>query len=101
MFYEAFDDNGQVSIGLATSDDGLVAWTRRQAPILEASSQEGAWDGGAVGSPCAVSMAGGKWRLYYSGKSASGLGAWDGVGVALADTEESNGLPTAFQRRGQ
>jgi hypothetical protein len=99
MFYEAFDDAGRVSIGMATSDDGLRDWKRRPAPVLEASTVEGDWDSGSVGSPCAVSMAAGKWRLYYSGKTAAGLGAWDGVGVALADTDPSEEVPTSFQRR--
>lgn len=36
-------------------------------PLLEGSKEEGAWDG-EVGGPSAVPMAGGRYRLYYSGR---------------------------------
>lgn len=39
--------------------------------LLEGSSADGAWDH-EVGGPCAVPMAGGRYRLYYSGRPAAG-----------------------------
>lgn len=47
------------------------------------SSELGAWDSGAVGTPWPVSMEGGKWRLYYSGTSQSAP-HWEGIGVATS-----------------
>ncbi len=86
MFYEAVGTDNRRSIGLAVSKDGN-SWRRYPAPVLEpavAAPGEGAeepaagsdpWDGGDVGSPCAVSMSGGRWRLYYCGRSRSEEGA--------------------------
>ena len=71
MFYEAVSASGARSIGLASSDDGFTGWQRRAEPVLAPSGEAGAWDCGAVGSPWAVSMARGRWRLYYSGRQQS------------------------------
>lgn len=99
MFYEAFDDEGRRSIGLAVSDEGLAAWERHPEPVLRPAAEAGAWDSGEVGAPCAVSMAGGKWRLYYAGKGTAGPGAWSGVGLALSEGETFKGAPVRFRRR--
>ncbi len=99
MFYEAVAADGGRSVGLAVSDDGLREWRRHDAPVLEASAAPGAWDGGGVGTPWAVSMAGGRWRLYYAGR-AGAAGAWRGIGLALSeDGGEFMGAPTRFRRR--
>ena len=82
MFYEAVGADGGRSIGLAVSQDGLRGWRRCPQPVLEGSGVAGAWDEGGVGCPWAVSMAGGKWRLYYSGRAQRGAGAWRGIGMA-------------------
>lgn len=66
MFYEGFDEEGRRSIGVAVSADGLGGWRRHSEPILQ-GGEAGAWDEAEVGTPCAVSMAKGRWRLYYSG----------------------------------
>ena len=97
MFYEAFDDAGKRSIGVATSADGRSGWTRHPEPVLEGSGVEGSWDAAEVGAPYAVSMAAGRWRLYYAGK-AEGASAWQGIGVALSDGD-SLAMPTSFSRR--
>ena len=56
---------------------------QRLAPSHNASASG---DDGGVGAPCVVPMAGGKWRLYYSGRAkGSAPGAWCGVGLALMD----------------
>lgn len=99
MFYEALDKQGRRCIGLATSGDGLRDWQRHPEPVLQASNEADAWDGGGVGSPCAVSMAGGRWRLYYAGKKHRDS-AWQGIGVALsADDRIVSTAPTQFARR--
>lgn len=94
MFYEGIDQRGRRSIGLAISKDGISGWEKRDQPILS-PSEEG-WDNGSVGSPCAVSMAQGRWRLYYSGSSRSGLAVpWEGIGLALSE----GGSEGMFHRR--
>jgi hypothetical protein len=99
LFYEAFNDGGKRSIGLATSDDGTVTWQRHADPVLTGSGVDGTWDCDEVGAPCAVSMAAGKWRLYYAGKDAKSS-AWQGIGVALSqDQEGALAPPTDFRRR--
>jgi len=93
MFYEAVAADDSRSIGVAVSEDGLGGWRRASdRPVLEASpasagsSSPPRWDDGGVGAPCVVPMAGGKWRLYYSGRAkGSAPGAWCGVGLALMD----------------
>ena len=57
MFYEAVAPDNRRSISMAVSGDGRGGWRRLGRPILEAGPQ-GAWDGGGVGAPCPVSMAG-------------------------------------------
>lgn len=69
MFYEAVAADGRRSIGLAVSKDGKADWKRCPTPLLTGSGEVGAWDSGRVGAPCAVSMSGGKWRLYYCGRA--------------------------------
>lgn len=102
MFYEAVSRDNMRSIGLAVSDNGLTNWQVVDRPVLEPSSTPSAWDGGAVGAPCAVSMSGGRWRLYYAGRSSTAAGPWEGIGLALS-TESSlrfQQAPVAFRRRG-
>ncbi|CAK0770976.1 hypothetical protein CVIRNUC_003820 [Coccomyxa viridis] len=85
MFYEAVASDDTRSISMAVSKDGLKDWARLGRPILEAG-QPGSWDAGGVCSPSAVSMADGRWRLYYAGLSRKGGGA-TGVGLAMTDKE--------------
>ena len=96
MFYEGVARDDSRSIGVAVSTDGLRGWKRvSDGPVLsasESSSSSSSWDDGGVGAPCVVPMAGGKWRLYYSGRAkGSAPGAWCGVGLALmVDDDESD-----------
>eukprot|EP00775_Hariotina_reticulata_P008734 gene8734-8914_t len=98
MFYEAVAADGIRSIGVATSADGRSSWQRYPAPVLAPPDSPTAWDAGSVGTPCAVAMAAGKWRLYYAGR-AQQHGPWEGVGVALGTVEPSSGA-LQFKRRG-
>lgn len=99
MFYEAVDKAGRRCVGVATSSDGLHDWQRHPEPVLHASGESNAWDSGGVGSPCAVSMAGGRWRLYYAGKREADS-AWRGIGVALSPEDRVvSEAPTSFARR--
>lgn len=95
MFYEGVAADGTRSIGLAVSKDGLKGWKRYPQPILSASEEEGAWDSGAVGTPCAVSMAAGRWRLYYAGRQQDRCG-----GALLGRGLESEGWESGGRRRG-
>jgi predicted GH43/DUF377 family glycosyl hydrolase len=100
MFYEAVAADGSRSIGLAVSKDGLKRWERLPQPVLAAADSTMAWDAAGVGEPCAVSMSGGRWRLYYSGKAFKD-GPWSGIGLALsvADAGTFEGAPQQFSRR--
>jgi hypothetical protein len=100
MFYEAVAADGRRSIGVAVSKDGLRGWQRCPQPVLEGSGKAGAWDEGGVGCPWAVSMAGGAWRLYYSGRAAAGGGAWSGIGLArsVEGGSDFQGAPSQFER---
>lgn len=109
MMYEAVAADNTRCVGMAVSKDG-VAWQRCPQPVLapalvaagEAGEGEGdAWDGGAVGAPCAVSMSGGRWRLYYGGRQAAGAGPWEGIGVALSveGSATFQGMPMQYRRR--
>ena len=53
--------------------------------VLSGSDSPDAWDKGCVGTPCPVSMAGGTWRLYYSGRQSIDGGPWGGIGMALTE----------------
>jgi hypothetical protein len=117
MAYEAVAADGTRSIGAAVSQDGLTGWVASPVPLLAPAEEPGAWDAGGVGGPCLVPMAGGRWRLYYSGRRASGGGGgkgstsategrWCGVGLALSEEGEgaaglpgASAFPSAFMRR--
>jgi hypothetical protein len=105
MFYEAVAADGTRSIGAATSRDGRTGWARAPAPLLAPSAEPGAWDGGGVGAPCAVPMAGGRWRLYYAGRAAvdggdgGGTGPWEGIGLALSAQGAADPTAQPFKRR--
>jgi hypothetical protein len=99
MFYEAVAADGSRSIALATSQDGRSSWQRQAEPLLAASQEGSAWDTGSVGTPCAVPMSAGRWRLYYAGR-AQAEGPWEGIGVALGGREDGSTTgPMSFKRR--
>ncbi|XVE53194.1 hypothetical protein DITRI_Ditri02bG0184300 [Diplodiscus trichospermus] len=85
MVYEGVDANGQRSIGLAVSPDGLKDWRRLQGEaVLKPAAMGDGWDSKGVGSPCLVEMDGDvdEWRLYYRGV---GNGGRSGIGMAVSD----------------
>ncbi|KAK9146458.1 hypothetical protein Sjap_006361 [Stephania japonica] len=100
MAYEGVGVNGERSIGLAVSSDGLGDWRRYgEGPVLkpdQCSSDGDRWDGCGVGSPCLVQMDGqpnDEWRLYYRGV---GKGGRSGIGMAVSVCE--GGEIGSFQR---
>eukprot|EP00878_Enallax_costatus_P028473 GHUV01030757.1.p1 GENE.GHUV01030757.1~~GHUV01030757.1.p1 ORF type:complete len:257 (+),score=73.00 GHUV01030757.1:298-1068(+) len=99
MFYEAVAADDTRSIAVASSKDGKSNWQRQPESVLQPSEHPNAWDCGGVGTPCAVAMSEGKWRLYYAGRSQQ-HGLWEGIGVALGSAERQNGqLRLTFKRR--
>ncbi len=92
MYYEAVASDNRRTVGLAVSKDGMKGWKRCPYPVFEPaapspspssapstsssspSAAASAWDAGAVGQPCAVSMSKGKWRLYYAGRNSPSSG---------------------------
>ncbi|PSS13463.1 LIM domain-containing protein [Actinidia chinensis var. chinensis] len=86
MVYEGVGADGERSIGMAVSTDGLKNWERVQGvPVLKPSQEDG-WDNKGVGSPCLVQMDGDveEWRLYYRG-----IGERGEVGIGMAVSEGS------------
>ncbi|KAG2502055.1 hypothetical protein HYH03_000549 [Edaphochlamys debaryana] len=104
MFYEAVGADNRRTVGLAVSKD-CSNWRRYGSPVLAAAGEdEGAgeaWDGGDVGSPCGVSMTARKWRIYYAGRSTSGSGPWQGIGLAVSveGGPTFEGVPVEYRRR--
>lgn len=104
MFYEAFcRSTNRRSIGLAVSEDGIKDWKRLDRPVLDRSVDPACWDSGSVGTPWAVSMAKGRWRLYYAGTPEDMVGgAWSGIGVAMSKPDSSGnffGAPVEFEKK--
>ncbi|OVA08963.1 hypothetical protein BVC80_9097g23 [Macleaya cordata] len=84
MAYEGISADGQKSIGLAESSDGLKDWRRcENGAVLKPSVEEDGWDNKEVGYPCLVQMDGDadEWRLYYRGV---GKGGRTGIGMAVS-----------------
>ncbi|KAI3935730.1 hypothetical protein MKX01_032914 [Papaver californicum] len=74
MAYEGVVANGEKSIGLAESSDGLKDWNKcAHGAVLKPK----------VGHPCLVQMVGDadEWRLYYRGISSRGR---SGIGMAIS-----------------
>nr|DAD34912.1 TPA_asm: hypothetical protein HUJ06_005552 [Nelumbo nucifera] len=89
MAYEGIAADGQRSIGLAVSPDGLKDWRRcGEDAVLKPSADEDGWDNKGVGSPCLVQLEGSpdEWRLYYRGV---GKGGRTGIGMAVSDGSEA------------
>jgi len=99
MFYEGRGADGRRSVCVADSTDGY-AWERQQNAVFEPSTDAGAWDAGAVGSPNLVPMAEGKFRLYYAGASGAGA-APTGIGLALGSGPIDGKGEWTFRRRGE
>ncbi|MDX1946475.1 MAG: hypothetical protein SFU86_13830 [Pirellulaceae bacterium] len=86
LFYGGGDKSGRRRVCLATAPVGdLSRWTRH-GPLFETGGK-GAFDETWCVLPC-VHKIGGKWHLYYSGRSAdrgTGLQAFRGIGLATSD----------------
>ncbi|XP_058096373.1 uncharacterized protein LOC131242035 [Magnolia sinica] len=84
MAYEAVAADGQRSIGLVESPDGLKSWKRiHDGAVLLPLMEEDGWDNKGVGSPCLVPMDGDdEWRLYYRGMCKEGR---TGIGMAVSE----------------
>ncbi|KAI3945195.1 hypothetical protein MKX01_034956 [Papaver californicum] len=94
MAYEGVAANGEKSIGLAESSDGLKDWNKcAHGAVLKPSVEEDGWDNKEVGHPCLVQMDGDadEWRLYYRGISCGGR---SGIGMAIS---QGNDI-TSFRR---
>lgn len=93
MFYEGLNNSSYYSIGLATSDDGVI-W-KKQVGLEENGSVfahspkgSGCWDAKAVGTPCIVPMSDGSLRMYYVGCNEGGkteLETNHKIGLALSE----------------
>ena len=71
MWYEGVSEEGEHSIGVATSPDG-VKWTvANEQPVFTANREDpAAFDSAGVGSPHLVYLPTRKvWRMYYTGSS--------------------------------
>jgi hypothetical protein len=95
MWYEGISSDGQHSIGLATSTDGL-RWQRvSDEPIFKASENVDAWDSGGVGSPHVVWLPESRrWRMYYVG-TPSNSNSNNGItcsSIGIAESTDETGL---------
>ena len=86
MFYAGADRDGRVRICLATASiDELAAW-KRHGPLFDLGGR-GAFDESWCVLPC-LHRIGGRWHLYYTGRSAdadAGLQGFGGIGLAVSD----------------
>jgi predicted GH43/DUF377 family glycosyl hydrolase len=85
LFYAGADARGQRRICLATCAIDDVATWKRHGPLFDLGAK-GSFDETWCVLPC-VHRIGGKWHLYYSGRSArgGGLQAFAGTGLAISD----------------
>ena len=86
LFYAGAEKNGARRICLATCPiDDVTKW-KRHGPLFERGGK-GSFDETWCVLPC-VHRIGGKWHLYYTGRSAdanAGLQAFRGIGLAVSD----------------
>lgn len=94
MLYEGWTHDRRPAIGLALSPDG-VQWQRIDGPLPDGAvlsppaADTGAWDSGAIGTPCLVELDGTRRFMYYVGREdARGRPENDAryqIGVAVSD----------------
>jgi hypothetical protein len=83
LFYHGGNNSGPRAIGRATSPTGTGAFTRTGPPVLQ-RGPAGSWDGLFVADAKVIPPwegPDGLWRMYYVGRSASGVGQ---VGLATS-----------------
>ena len=96
MWYAGRTSGKPSRIGMATSDDGIT-WTRENggAPVL--SGTAGKFDASGVSNPCVIQQ-GGVFRMWYTGRSASGvlrIGCAESVdGIAWTKGNDGNAVVT-------
>lgn len=85
LFYAGAEASGHRRICLATARVDDVSRWERHGPLFERGGK-GAFDEMWCVLPC-VHRIGGRWHLYYSGRSADsgGLQAFRGIGLAVSD----------------
>jgi hypothetical protein len=94
MLYEGWTHDRRPAIGLALSRDG-VQWQRVDGPLPDAAvlapppAATGAWDSGAIGTPCLVEFGGGRSFMYYVGREDARGGPENDaryqIGLAVSD----------------
>jgi predicted GH43/DUF377 family glycosyl hydrolase len=91
MWYAGRTNGKPSRIGMATSDDGIV-WTRANggAPVLGGTA--GKFDSNGVSNP-AVIQDGGVFRMWYTGRSASGV-------LRIGCAESADGIAWVKQNGG-
>lgn len=86
LYYAGADKSGRRRICLATTPvSDLTAW-KRHGPLFE-NGGKGSFDETWSVLPC-VHRIGGKWHMYFSGRSAekgTGLQGFNGIGLATSD----------------
>lgn len=91
MWYEGVSSQGQHSIGLASSRDGIQWTSATDKPVFRHNDDSSAWDAGGVGSPHVIWIPETqRWRMYYVGFSDSAAVEGDGIGVAESVDETGN-----------
>lgn len=86
LFYAGADKQGRRRICLATCPVGDVTAWKRHGALFDLGAK-GSFDETWCVLPC-VHRIGGKWHLYYTGRSArsgAGLQAFAGIGLAVSD----------------
>jgi predicted GH43/DUF377 family glycosyl hydrolase len=81
LFYSGWHKNGQVSIGLATSEDGYHFTKYPGNPIL--APREKGYDSFHVGAPVFI-REDSTWFMYYNARETSGYGPGPFIGRATA-----------------
>jgi predicted GH43/DUF377 family glycosyl hydrolase len=82
MWYNGENKNGVISVGLATSLDG-ISWIRYpQNPVLRVGSV-GEWDHGSV-LGASILYEGAIYKMWYSGKAQSGTSSTISIGYATS-----------------
>ena len=93
MFYEGVDSQGNHSIGVAVSTDGIKwekqAGSQDNGSIFQQSPKgQDIWDAGPIGTPYIVPMSDGSYRMYYVGTNEGGydeLSSLHQIGLAVSD----------------
>ena len=104
MWYEGISDDGEHSIGVATSIDGIKWTVPSEQPVFSANKDDPeAFDSGGVGSPMLVYLPTRRiWRMYYTGSSVQDgeLEHHDDTGAASRINPTKLGVAESLDDRG-